>query len=70
VLKSTQVGCCRVTTRRWLAEFFAALARQTQQESVIVQAGESASASLRPCTRRARRRAIAAADAELDKKRV
>jgi hypothetical protein len=61
VLRSTQVGCCRCTTRRWLGEFFAALAARSRNESVA--ASTPATAPLAHRTAAARRRA-----AEADRK--
>jgi hypothetical protein len=65
-LNFTQCGATRCTTRRWLAEFYAALAAQSRGEATAAAPATSAPplASRSPA---ARARAIAKADAELAK---
>jgi hypothetical protein len=61
VLRSTQVGCMRCTTRRWLGEFFAALAAQSRGETPMAPSAPAA------CSSAARREAIERADRELER---
>jgi hypothetical protein len=63
VLRTTQLGCCRMTTRRWLLEFFEALAAQCRGEPNAVPTRPPALPVSR--TPAARRRAIAEADRAL-----
>jgi hypothetical protein len=65
VLRSTQVGCCRFTTRRWLGLFFAALAAQSRQEAGTVVSAQAAPLAAR--TSAARRRADDVTDRELER---
>ena len=67
VLRSTQVGCCRVTTRRWLGEFFGALARQRRGETLPSGAPAGPTPTLTSRTPAQRRRANEAAERELER---
>jgi hypothetical protein len=55
VLRTVQIGCSRVTTRRWLSEFFEALAAKSRGEAVAAPSGQAAPLAHR--TAAARRRA-------------
>jgi hypothetical protein len=65
VLRSTQVGCCRCTTRRWLGQFFAALASRVHQKASPTATTPVAPQAARTST--ARRRAAERIDRELKK---
>jgi hypothetical protein len=55
ILRTTQVGCLRMTTRRWLAQFFEALAAKSRGETVAASSDQTAPLTQR--TTAARRRA-------------
>jgi hypothetical protein len=47
ILRTVQIGCSRVTTRRWLLVFFEALAAKTRDETVVAPSGQTASLTSR-----------------------
>jgi hypothetical protein len=55
VLRTVQIGCSRVTTRRWLQQFFEELAAKTRGEAVAAPGVQAAPLAHR--TAAARRRA-------------